>query len=238
MTNLSLSVFNTLTPTKSAEGSYLEPGTYVARVARIIDTDPSYAKEQFENDEGEMQSIEDDIRQIKVTVAVDGVGTSTDWLSVFGFEKYDTMRPSAIPADFDYKALGTTKAAMTKAIKADWESAKAELFYVSTSGYAVRKDNNCRVTDFVAEEDGVTPARDEQGNHLSGPQSRKALEITENALFAMGMEGGIDSCLDNYVHITVSKRKSKQTGNERQSIRFTDPATKEEYDEAREELVD
>jgi len=237
MKTLTASVFSTLTPKKSAKGSFLEAGKHIVKVSAISEETPAYEKEVYETDAGKIVRISDNYKQIKVTTMVEGIGTNTTYLSAYGNIKIDMITWNDVPADYDFSVVNLTKAAATKLSKSNWEGLKSQLFYESASGYAVRKDNGWRVTDFVAEEDGLTPARDKSGEHLSGPQSKKALEITENALFCMGMETAYEDCIGSFVEIFISKTKSKLTGDEKRNVNFNDPSTEEQYKEYRSLLL-
>ena len=235
------SLFNSLSPRKAVSTDYLPAGTFLVEVMSITPDTPKHKYETFldtfdlDNDGNpKVKRIADNYDQMKVVLAVRGFGATATHLSDRGNTKYKDLTADDVPADYDFSVLGISEAKARKQISENWDAIKPQMFFQSASGYAVRRDNHWRICDAVYDEDGSL-ARDEAGEHISGPQTKTAAEITEHAMYCMSTDqnGGIG----NFCRITITKSNSKMTGNERTTIRFKDPVSKEEYEAEREALV-
>lgn len=129
--------------------------------------------EQFKRDEDELQ--------LKV-VMKNAQGIITAWLNDRGFTKFDELTALDIPADLNYKVLGTN----AKDFRAMSDAKKMALvFDASSDGYAIRKDTGTRI--------------------LSEKNTQAAMEISGGCLGAAGITEDQEFTQDELPALLVGK---------------------------------
>ena len=208
MTTVKKSFFGQIRP-QEGTGQYLPVGTHIGKVSQIAEAIPEHKDEVFT----------DHAAQLKLVVAVEGLGASATWLNDRGYPPYAGLTVADIPSDIDYNALGVSKTAF----KALNSPAKIKAVFGKTkSGQAYRKDTMERLTDLNPESSDI----DDQG-----ARTKQAWEITGRAMSAMGLSEDQD-IMDgqgSYVRCKV-KMKENINGSEVPVLTILGPSDIEAYD--------